>query len=72
MRDKLDTILGTKMDEIAKKTDAYIVEVERNKKEAQNRFVGFTKRKKLTDYLVQANLILTPIILIVVLYMLFK
>lgn len=68
---KLDDILNAKLGDISEKTTQYIVEVESSKKDAQKRFESFLDRKKVIDYLVYLNLGLTPILLIILSYVIF-
>lgn len=65
---ELDSILSSKLDDLSSKSTEYISQVENLKIDAKKRFESFYGRKKWLDYLIIANLALTPIILIFVIY----
>lgn len=64
----IDSVLSSKLADISTKSTEYIGEVENLKKDAQKRFESFYGRKKWIDYLIIANLTLTPLILAFIVY----
>jgi hypothetical protein len=67
----IDNILSSKLDDLSMKSAEYISEVENLKKDAQKRFESFYGRKKWIDYLIIANLTITPIVLAFIVYVTF-
>lgn len=64
----LDALLTSKIDDLSDKSSEYIENTEKLKKDAQKRFESFYGRKKWIDYLIIANLTLTPLILAFIVY----
>ncbi|MBH1942542.1 hypothetical protein I5677_16745 [Mobilitalea sibirica] len=60
MNDSMRTFLVNNLNEIGKMTQEYVVELEKLKIEARNRFASYYGRKKIFDILFIINLIITP------------
>jgi hypothetical protein len=68
---KLRQAISENLGVISNETQKYLQLVEEDKKQAKNRFKGFLRRNKFLDIFVILNLILTPILLGVVIYITF-
>jgi len=67
----IDTLLNSKLDDISKDSIEYIQEVDKTKKDAQKRFESFYDRKKVIDYMIYVNLAITPILFVIILFIVF-
>lgn len=67
----INSLMNENLGQISEKSTKYIQEVENLKIDAKNRFDSFYGRKKTIDYLVYANLGLTPIILVILIFFTF-
>lgn len=68
---KTDAVLTSKLDSLSVKSSDYISTIDEMQKNAQKRFTSFYGRKKILDILVMVNLAITPILLLVISYLIF-
>jgi len=71
MKDDIHTFLVKNLAKIGEMSNDYIEEVEKLKQEARTRYKGFYGRKKAIDILIIINLAITPLLALIIAYMVF-
>ena len=68
---KLDAMTTNNLKIVSNKSVEYIQELNKLILKANERFESFYHRKKIIDYLIYANLVITPILFLIIVYIVF-
>lgn len=69
---QLDTAMTKNLGKISRLSQEYVGNIERDKINAQKSLKSYWGRRKIIDYIVFVNLGITPILLILIVYLIFK
>ena len=72
LREDLIKVLKDGFHSAGKASKEYIRDLESMKKDSANRFKTFFKRWEILDYIIVVDLIITPILFVIVLYLMHK